>query len=66
MRPPKMYRILIAAAWLAPLWAQMNGKFSPLDGQFAWRQHDGGHADAPNVKYFIQLADQFIGHGKPQ
>jgi hypothetical protein len=31
-----------------------------LDGQLAWRQHDGGHTDAPNVKYFIQWADRFI------
>lgn len=36
-----------------------------LDGQLAWRQHDGGHTDAPNVKYFIQWADKFIGHQKP-
>jgi len=35
-----------------------------LDGQLAWRQHDGGHTDAPNVKYFIQWADKFIGHSK--
>ena len=33
-----------------------------LDGQLAWRQHDGGHTDAPNVKYFIQWADKFIQH----
>ena len=26
------------------------------------RQHDGGHTDAPNVKYFIQWADKNIGH----
>ena len=31
-----------------------------LDGQLAWRQHDGGHTDAPNVKYFIQWADRFM------
>ena len=31
-----------------------------LDGQLAWRQHDGGHTDAPNVKYFIDWADKFI------
>lgn len=35
-----------------------------LDGQLAWRQHDGGHTDAPNVKYFIQWADNMIGHQK--
>jgi (4-O-methyl)-D-glucuronate---lignin esterase len=33
-----------------------------LDGQLAWRQHDGGHTDAPNMMYFIQWADKFIGH----
>jgi len=32
-----------------------------LDGQLAWRQHDGGHTDAPNVKYFLQWADRFYG-----
>ena len=31
-----------------------------LDGQLAWRQHDGGHTDAPNVKYFIQWVSKFI------
>jgi hypothetical protein len=33
---------------------------SLLDGELAWRQHDGGHTDAPNVKYFIQWADKFM------
>jgi hypothetical protein len=37
-----------------------------LDGQLAWRQHDGGHTDAPNMKWFIQWADQFIGHDPGQ
>jgi hypothetical protein len=36
-----------------------------LDGELAWRQHDGGHTDAPNVKYFIEWADRFIGHTRP-
>lgn len=31
-----------------------------LDGQLAWRQHDGGHTDGPNMKYFIKWADKFI------
>jgi hypothetical protein len=35
-----------------------------LNGDLAWRQHDGGHTDAPNVKYFIAWADKFIGHSK--
>jgi hypothetical protein len=33
-----------------------------LNGELAWRQHDGGHTDAPNMKWFIQWADGFIGH----
>jgi hypothetical protein len=37
-----------------------------LDGQLAWRQHDGGHTDAPNMKYFIEWADRFIGHTASQ
>ncbi len=37
-----------------------------LSGQLAWRQHDGGHTDAPNMKYFIQWADKFTGHIPPQ
>jgi hypothetical protein len=37
-----------------------------LDGKLAWRQHDGGHTDAPNMKYFIAWADRFIGHKPPE
>jgi len=37
-----------------------------LHGQLAWRQHDGGHTDAPNMKWFIQWGDGFIGHTPPQ
>jgi lysophospholipase L1-like esterase len=33
-----------------------------LDGQLAWRQHDGGHTDGPNWKYFIPWADRFLAH----
>ena len=32
------------------------------DGQLAWRQHDGGHTDAPTWKYFIPWADRFLHH----
>ncbi len=32
-----------------------------MDGQLAWRQHDGGHTDAPNWKYFIPWADKMLG-----
>ncbi|HEV2395974.1 MAG TPA: acetylxylan esterase [Candidatus Sulfotelmatobacter sp.] len=37
-----------------------------LDGQLAWRQHDGGHTDLPNMKYFLEWADRGIGHVPPQ
>jgi lysophospholipase L1-like esterase len=33
-----------------------------LDGQLAWRQHDAGHTDAPNWKYFIPWADRFFNY----
>lgn len=33
-----------------------------LDGNLAWRQHDGGHTDAPNMKYFIKWASEKIGY----
>jgi hypothetical protein len=32
-----------------------------LEGQLAWRQHDGGHTDGPNWKYFIAWVDKFFG-----
>jgi len=31
-----------------------------LDGHLAWRQHDGGHTDGPNWKYFIAWAKKFL------
>ena len=44
-----------------------NAKMPPvnaglLDGELAWRQHDGGHTDGPNWRYFIAWADKFIKH----
>jgi hypothetical protein len=34
-----------------------------LDGELAWRQHDGGHEDRSNMKYFIQWANKmFTSH----
>ena len=32
-----------------------------LDGRLAWRQHDGGHTDGPNWKYFIPWAARELG-----
>ena len=31
---------------------------SLLDGDLAWRQHDGGHEDRSNMKYFIEWANK--------
>lgn len=33
-----------------------------LDGELAWRQHDGGHEDRSNMKHFIAWADKLIRH----
>jgi hypothetical protein len=35
-----------------------------LSGQLAWRQHEGGHTDGPNMKYFIPWANTMIGYQK--
>jgi hypothetical protein len=32
-----------------------------LEGALAWRQHEGGHTDAPNMHYFIEWADKRMG-----
>lgn len=31
-----------------------------LDGELAWRQHDGGHTDMPNIPHFIQWAEKLF------
>jgi Dipeptidyl aminopeptidases/acylaminoacyl-peptidases len=33
-----------------------------LDGQLAWRQHDGGHESRSNMKHFIAWANRQIGY----
>jgi lysophospholipase L1-like esterase len=38
---------------------------SLLDGQLAWRQHDGGHTDLQNWKYFLPWASKAYGY-RPQ
>ncbi len=35
-----------------------------LEGQLAWRQHDGGHTDAPNFKHFIPWASKMLSYEK--
>jgi (4-O-methyl)-D-glucuronate---lignin esterase len=37
-----------------------------LDGELAWRQHDGGHEDRTNMKHFIAWANKFIKHTPPK
>jgi hypothetical protein len=32
-----------------------------VDGRLAWREHHGGHTDAPNIKTFIAWADRQMG-----
>ncbi len=36
-----------------------------LDGELAWRQHDGGHEDRSNMKYFIEWADKLMNYPPP-
>jgi hypothetical protein len=36
-----------------------------LDGQLAWRQHDGGHEDQTNMPYFIAWASKQLNHTLP-
>lgn len=36
-----------------------------LEGELAWRQHNGGHEDRSNMKYFLAWANKFIKHTPP-
>jgi hypothetical protein len=31
-----------------------------FDGHLAWRQHDGGHTDTPNIEHFLKWAEQHL------
>jgi hypothetical protein len=35
-----------------------------MDGQLAWRQHNGGHTDAPNFQFFIPWANGLLPYKK--
>jgi lysophospholipase L1-like esterase len=37
-----------------------------LDGELAWRQHDGGHEDRSNMSYFIAWANRLLGYTPPR
>lgn len=56
---------LLGAKGLEPLDNYSVEKMPPintglLEGRLAWRQHDGGHTHGPNMKYFLQWADNFM------
>ena len=36
-----------------------------LDGELAWRQHDGGHEDRTNMSFFIAWANRLLHHTPP-
>ncbi len=36
-----------------------------LEGELAWRQHDGGHEDRSNMKHFIAWANRLLQHSPP-
>ena len=36
-----------------------------LDGKLAWRQHDGGHTDLQNWKYFLPWASRAMNYKAP-
>jgi hypothetical protein len=36
-----------------------------LNGQLAWRQHDGGPTDGPNWKHFIPWANKLLKFKPP-
>lgn len=57
---------LLGAAALGTGEAYQTAELPPvnqglLSGRLAWRQHDGGHTDAPNWKYFIRWANRELG-----
>jgi len=57
---------LLGAKGLSPMDGYSAENMPPvnkglLEGQLAWRQDDGGHTDAPNMKYFLGWADKFWG-----
>jgi hypothetical protein len=37
-----------------------------VDGELAWRQHDGGHTDGPNWPAFLKWANKYIHVANPQ
>jgi lysophospholipase L1-like esterase len=38
---------------------------SLLEGELAWRQHDGGHEDRSNMSFFITWANKLLSYASP-
>jgi lysophospholipase L1-like esterase len=36
-----------------------------LDGELAWRQHEGGHEDRSNMSFFLAWANRLLDHAPP-
>ncbi len=65
-----VYRLL-GARGLGVRGSYLTARMPPVNhgllaGRLAWRQDDGGHTDAPNMKYFIAWVDRFIHHHAPR
>ena len=52
-RTPEQWGSLRAWAW---------GNTGLLDGELAWRQHDGGHEDRSNMSFCIAWANRLLHH----
>lgn len=66
----RVYRLL-GARGLGVRGSFLKAKMPPVDhgllgGELAWRQDDGGHTDAPNMKSFIAWVDRHIHYDNPQ
>ena len=40
---------------------RLDGELILLDGEIAWRQHEGGHTTGPNWPTFLTWAERYIG-----
>ena len=65
-----VYRLLGAKGLGVPddyMHAQMpDPTVGLLDGHLAWRQHTGGHTDAPNITYFVKWVPSQINRNGSQ
>ena len=65
-RKPDQWGALRAWAWGASRGLDYLKEKMPavnvdlLDGELAWRQHDGGHTDDPNIAHFVKWANRIF------